>query len=219
MPLDPKSPLERAVIEKRQANVCPDDAHPAAKHYHTEYCASPGSLYKTKKAECINNNRSVRITCGIPNTRAEATHDINCDENEFCQPDNGRNCLEEDNQPMAACVVDFTPANIDPLHRCYTTQHIEIATGAVLLHAHTKGTHVNFKDQHSQLAHADVSYFDEQLYGPTVFEFGCEGLYLYYWLGRKTNDARHLMGSMLSLIPPFSIPLPSPGAANEYEEK
>ncbi|KAL1382596.1 hypothetical protein HDK64DRAFT_283428 [Phyllosticta capitalensis] len=170
MPLDPKSPLERAVIEKRQANVCPDDAHPAAKHYHTEYCASPGSLYKTKKAECINNNRSVRITCGIPNTRAEATHDINCDENEFCQPDNGRNCLEEDNQPMAACVVDFTPANIDPLHRCYTTQHIEIATGAVLLHAHTKGTHVNFKDQHSQLAHADVSYFDEQLYGPTYVD-------------------------------------------------
>ncbi|KAK7541035.1 uncharacterized protein J3D65DRAFT_675208 [Phyllosticta citribraziliensis] len=171
MPLDPRSPLERAVLEKRQQNLCPDDAHPAAKHYHTSYCAKDaGSIYKTKRAECIENNRKVRLYCGVPNSRAEVFQDIPCDENEFCKDDDGRNCLEEDHQHMAACVVDFIPNNIDPLHRCYITQHIEIATGAVLLHAHTSGTHANWKDQHSGVAHPDVSYFDEQLYGPTYVD-------------------------------------------------
>ncbi|KAK7520306.1 hypothetical protein IWZ03DRAFT_422021 [Phyllosticta citriasiana] len=168
MPLDPKSPLERAVLEKRQSNVCPEDAHPAAKHYHTEFCAKdPGSIYKTKRAECSEDGRKVRLYCGVPNSELEVYQDIPCDDNEICQDDYGRNCIEQDHQHLAACTVQFTPNNIDPLHRCYTTQHIEIATGAVLLHAHTAGTHAEWKDSHSGLAIGDVSYFDEQLYGPT----------------------------------------------------
>ncbi|KAK8162703.1 hypothetical protein IWX90DRAFT_478797 [Phyllosticta citrichinensis] len=170
MPLDPRSPLERAVLEKGQQNLCPNDAHPAAKHYHTSYCASEAvSNWKTKRAECLDDI-TVRLYCGRPNFIAEFHQDIPCGEDEFCLEDDGRNCLEQDHQHMAACVFAFTPNNIDPLHRCYITHHIEIATGAVLLHAHTSGVHANWKDQHSGVAHTDLSYFDEQLYGPTYVD-------------------------------------------------
>ncbi|KAK7534714.1 uncharacterized protein J3D65DRAFT_678179 [Phyllosticta citribraziliensis] len=168
MPLDAASPLERAVLEKRQPppNTCPDNAHPAAKHYHNTRCVQMQGNKKLLKAQCRGNS-AVRVYCGVPIVGVQDFVDIDCAFNEFCFPDSGTNCIGYEGRSMDACVRDLVPGNVDTLGRCYATQGIEIPqTGAVLLHAHTSGVHANWKDFESGQALADKSYFDEFLYGP-----------------------------------------------------